>query len=150
MPIKPGVLRVIAHGCNAQGVMGSGFAKQLRARYPGAYQEYVRHAVANGLRVGEVVPWASRGEMVLVANMITQEFYGRDSNFRYVSYNAVHGCLVQTLHMAKMTTLPFEIHMPFVGGGLANGDRSVLMSIFKDVLGEENTTLWVDKAMEEA
>ena len=32
---------VIVHGCNAQGVMGSGVAKQLRAKYPEIYVDYL-------------------------------------------------------------------------------------------------------------
>ena len=31
----------IVHGCNSHGVMGSGVAKMVRAKYPVAYQRYV-------------------------------------------------------------------------------------------------------------
>ena len=34
-------IKTIVHGCNAQGVMGSGVAKIIRDKYPKAYDRYV-------------------------------------------------------------------------------------------------------------
>lgn len=42
---------VIAHGCNAKGVMGAGFAKHIRNLYPEVYSRY-RHSVIDGEFVG--------------------------------------------------------------------------------------------------
>ena len=47
---------VILHGTNARGVMGSGVARQIRARWPNVYEIYaLRHRVF-GLKLGEIVP----------------------------------------------------------------------------------------------
>ena len=35
---EAGEFDVIVHGCNCQNTMGSGIAKEMRARYPGVYQ----------------------------------------------------------------------------------------------------------------
>ena len=45
----------IIHGCNAQGVMGSGVAAIIRAKYPMAYKTYIYQA-DTGYILGEVIP----------------------------------------------------------------------------------------------
>ena len=78
---------VIVHGCNAQGVMGSGVAKQLRAKYPEIYDAYVKHL--GNFKAKPCSPLGSVNFVLVhssltVANAITQEFYGRDGK-QYVS-----------------------------------------------------------------
>ena len=34
---------IIVHGCNARGVMGAGFAKDLKEKYPENYKEYRKY-----------------------------------------------------------------------------------------------------------
>src|SRR5690606_22930034 len=80
--------RFIAHGCNAQGVMGSGVAKLIRDKYPEAYEQYVGIHKMQGLELGEV-SWTENTEPHIVINIISQEFYGRDPNVVYVSYGAL-------------------------------------------------------------
>lgn len=136
--INAGKPAIIAHGCNTKGVMGSGFARRLRNHYPAAFLAYRRAFIEDGLCLGEVIFSVSRG--MHVANIITQENFGRNEKTVYVNYDAVKKGLAATKQYAHITHLP--IHLPFIGGGLANGDRSILLEIFKEVLYDAPATLW--------
>jgi O-acetyl-ADP-ribose deacetylase (regulator of RNase III) len=138
----------IVHGCNAQGVMGSGFAKLVRDKYPEAYKAYVARHCETPLHLGEVISIQVAPNLV-IHNAITQEFYGTEK--RQVYYPAVH----ETLR--KVTLAPPErdplhpviectdVHFPLIGGGLAGGDKDILMDLFKRVFlwTEVKGTLWI-------
>ena len=123
---------VLVHGCNAQGVMGSGFAKQFKEVFPEAYHKYLNQF---NLQLGQVISM-EYGDLT-VCSAITQKFYGRDKTIRYVDYWAVQQSLLKVATLAKDR----PIYMPFIGGGLANGDRTILATIFEEVF--ENSTAYV-------
>lgn len=131
---------VILHGCNAQGVMGSGVAKAIRDRYPWAYDEYraIYERQSNSLTLGQVIP-ASDGELV-VLNAITQFNYGRSPNTRYVSYDAVDDAMRNTKDLLRQFRAEFPvpfIAMPKIGAGLGNGDWGVIERIIDLHLGDD-------------
>lgn len=131
---------IIAHGCNAQGVMGSGFALSVRGRYQRAYDRYMGRAA--NLKLGQVIPSFGREDEHIIINCITQEFYGRDAKKVYVDYEAVRECMWKVAQTAKdFNNLP--VHIPMIGGGLANGDHNILMAIFEDAFRSTNATLWL-------
>jgi O-acetyl-ADP-ribose deacetylase (regulator of RNase III) len=76
----------IVHGCNAQGVMGSGVAKIVYDDYRYAYDEYWEHHSEYGLTLGEIICVPCNGKMIV--NAITQDNFGRTGE-RFVSYDAV-------------------------------------------------------------
>lgn len=111
---------IIAHGCNARGVMGKGVAKAIRDKWPGAYEAYKAAYDEHGLHLGEVVIY--QGDTVTVANCITQEFYrGGDDNTQYVDYDAVHKCMGALRRYCEEQDL-HTIAMPKIGAGLGGGD----------------------------
>lgn len=66
-------IHIIAHGCNAQGKMGSGFAKELRNRYPMAYDDYKAYEKEMGfLRIGQIA-YSAINDNLIIANCITQK-----------------------------------------------------------------------------
>jgi len=118
--------RVIIHGCNAQGVMGSGVARQIRQRWPNVYELYaLRHRVF-GLELGEIVPVGTPDGKVVV-NCITQDSFGRDGN-RYVDYDAIAACMERVNACAGQWGAT-EIAMPRIGAGLGGGDWTVIEAI---------------------
>lgn len=127
---------VIVHGCNAQGVMGSGVAKQLRAKYPEIYDAYVTHL--DSFKANSCSPLGSVNFVLVhsgltVANAITQEFYGRDGK-QYVSYEALHKALADVVDVAD----GYTVHVPYlIGAGLGGGSEQKIIEIFKSV-GYEN------------
>lgn len=139
----------MVHGCNAQGVMGSGFADSLRKAYPENYMTYreaYEQSIAEGnshLPLGKVI-WhvVSRDEpRFVIANAITQEKYGRDKNVRYVDYDAVDRAFYTIGKMARKYSLP--VHYPLIGAGLANGSWDVISPIIEKNLEGVNHRLWL-------
>lgn len=123
---EPGA--IIMHGCNAQGVMGSGVAKIVKERYPEAYEAY-KHFTDKYLPsylLGKALGIDIRNGPTIL-NAITQEHYGRE-NTRYVSYDAVAKVFDA---LAKIYGVNAVINMPKIGAGLGNGDWNVIESIIK-------------------
>ena len=59
---------------------------------------------------------------LIIANCITQEYYGRDPKVTYVDYRGFN------LVMNKLCRIEQEctVNMPKIGAGLANGDWNIL------------------------
>lgn len=132
---------IIAHGCNAQGVMGSGFAKQLRQRFPIAYLNYRIAFIEGGLELGGYVLVSTKKRHVF--NCITQRDYGRDKETVYVDYSAVHKSLSHVAQHSKKYNYP--VHIPLIGGGLANGHKDTLIGIFEEVFEDVNCVLYLSE-----
>lgn len=137
---------ILVHGCNAQGVMGSGFAKGLRAKYPGAFTAYKHKYDRRGLAVGEVVyyepPMLPGAPKLVIANAITQKFYGRDPNILYVSYDGLERCFEDIGKLARQTGL--AVHFPLIGAGLANGKWEEIAPRIERALGPDvDKHLWI-------
>ena len=136
--VKPG--DIIMHGCNAQGKMKSGFALEIRNRYPSAYNAYLAAFLdaRQPVKLGDVI--MSVGPQAIVMNCITQEFYGREPGRVYVNYDAVKKCAEEVAIKSKLLGIP--VHLPMIGGGLANGDQWILTNIFITAFANTDATLW--------
>lgn len=133
---------IIVHGCNAQGVMNSGLAKAIREKFPTVYEEYHREYLANGLKTGQLI-LVEVGEELLVANAITQEFFGRGP--RYVSYEAIQKVFSTLAKLASDGDL--VIHYPMIGAGLGGGDWSVISEIIDNAFAQypkAKRILWLE------
>jgi len=146
--VKPGNLfgnvedGFIVHGCNGQGVMGSGVAAIIRSDYPIAYQTYMQQA-ETGYILGEVIPAIVAPNLVVV-NAITQEFYGTDRV--HADYDAIAQAFKGTKHLAGSGMIEStDIHFPMIGGGLAGGDLHTILTIMDEQFNayEGNATLWL-------
>ena len=129
----------IVHGCNAQGVMGSGVARIIREKYPKAYTRYRSQFEAQrGLKLGDAfpVPCGNRDEDLdnfkIIVNAITQEFYGSDGK-RYVSYDAVAKSMETINRFSEIYAIE-EVAMPKIGAGLGGGDWNVISAIIESEL----------------
>lgn len=139
---------ILVHGCNAQGVMGSGIAKQIRERYPKAYEEYRKFCLGVFGDVddplGCIVPVQTKGRVII--NAVTQRYYGRERDIVYVSYDAVDSCMKYIDKLYEGYLEPVPIGMPKIGAGLGNGHWPVIAEIieyrannFKPIVYELNT-----------
>jgi O-acetyl-ADP-ribose deacetylase (regulator of RNase III) len=135
---------IIVHGCNAQGVMGSGVAKQIREKYPDVFKKYIDDLKSTAYlsKVG-IVSWyqAPRGEWI--ASAITQATYGKSPQ-RYVSYDAIDTCFRKVIQFAVNNGL--SVHVPdMIGAGLGGGNRAVIAAIISSVMDEysfKDLTVW--------
>lgn len=137
---------LIVHGCNAQGVMGSGVAAAVREMYPQAFRDYRAAYERQGhrLHLGQII-WTriSTEPKLAVANAITQEFYGRDPNRVYADYQAIETIFTKLGHYARQWQVP--VHFPLIGAGLANGDWGIIEPIIEKALDGVQHTLWIPK-----
>lgn len=129
---------VIIHGCNAQGVMGSGVALAVKNKYPKAYEAYKSFEERRGLRTASISEWRV-SKNLCIANMVTQEFYGRDPKVRYVSYGAIH-LGFERLHESHPITETF--HFPRIGAGLGNGDWNKISELIDFACPDRVLVCW--------
>lgn len=132
---------LIVHGCNAQGVMGSGVAAAVRSKFPKAYETYMKAHRDSSLTLG-TCSFVRVAPELWVINAVTQQFYGGDGK-RYVDYKAVERCFDFIEHFA--TNL--EKHMiydgkipvcfPKIGAGLGGGDWGIISQIIEDTLSPD-------------
>lgn len=121
---------IIAHGCNAQGVMGSGVARALRDKWPQVYTDYREEYKNYGLALGDVI--TTEVDFKYICSVITQEFYGRD-NKQYVDYNAILKCFDNlTNHPWEDWHVNLVVAIPKIGCGLGGGDWNVVETILKE------------------
>ena len=124
-------VKTIIHGCNAQGVMGSGVAKIIRDKFPKAYERYrTEYEQHHNLKMGSIVVVPCDDKIVV--NAITQEFFGRDGK-RYVSYDAVDDCMKRINEMCEIYGIT-EVAMPQIGAGLGGGSWEVIEKIIENQL----------------
>ena len=130
----------VVHGCNAQGVMGSGVARVVRNDFPAAYYEYVRRYDEVGLKLGEIIPVSVLPGRYVI-NAITQEFYGGPPT-RYVDYDAVRTAFKSTKAFAKQWGIE-SINYPMIGAGLGGGDWAIISNIIDEELEGLTHFVWV-------
>ena len=123
---------VMVHGCNAQGVMGSGIALAVKNIYPGAYEAYRKAHETKGLKLGSIIPYYDVTDMVWVINGITQNRYGRDGS-RFVSYDAVTEVFSNTRSYIEQQPGFKRLFFPLIGAGLGGGNWRIIQTIIEEV-----------------
>ena len=85
---------VLVHGCNTEGVMGSGIARGVKTRYPNVYDVYKQAQRENGLKLGSCSIGVARDNLYIV-NAVTQTLTLNTTQFERlypVSYDAIARC----------------------------------------------------------
>lgn len=135
----------IVHGCNAQGVMGSGVALAVKQTWPHVFEAYRKEYEANGLVLGRAYPIAATPK-ITVWNAITQNLYGKGT--RMVSYDAVQTCFQAVNDWIELyqssVMAPAEVHIPFIGAGLGGGSWNIIKSIIEDTMDYPITAWSID------
>jgi O-acetyl-ADP-ribose deacetylase (regulator of RNase III) len=137
-----GQFDVIVHGTNCYNNMGSGIAKEVRLRCPGAYWADQGTNKGDEAKLGTITCGSSKNpdkqEEVAeftVVNAYTQHRYGRDR--RHVDYDALRSCF----KAVKEQFAGKRIGYPLIGAGLAGGDWEVISAIIDEELDGEDHTL---------
>lgn len=160
---------IIVHGCNCNGVMGSGVAAQIRDKWPDVYRAYRNKVYRNnGGVLGTICAVAGNGiehlnmrhvnystlashflldtsdtlpPTVIVVNAFTQLTFGSEDKV-YVNYDAVESCFVQIRMLAVALDMP--VHFPLIGCGLAHGDWDIVSHRIQKGAGDEvDLNLWL-------
>lgn len=137
--------RIFIHGCNCQGVMGRGIARQIRIAFPcvyDAYTSFIKRALSN---IHQIHPNISTDDArrhllgkvsfvkispkVYVANCFTQFNYGRRTDYQYLDMDALESCLE---HVNRHPAAKGGVHFPSIGAGLAGGDWSLIVKLIQE------------------
>jgi O-acetyl-ADP-ribose deacetylase (regulator of RNase III) len=131
----------IVHGCNAQGVMGSGVAVAVKETYPAAYEEYRKQHEGTGLVLGVAYPVAVSSDLV-IWNAITQATYGYGQ--RQISYDAIETCFnqINTQLSGYNNALYNELHIPLIGAARGGGNWEIIREIIEQTVTIP-VTLWL-------
>lgn len=120
--------RLLLQACNSKGVMGSGFAKQVKERIPTAFKRYLH----SGHKLG-TVSWSDGST---VANMVTQENYGYDGK-RYTDYGALAVCLFEVKSCTRSREYVIPYKMCSDRGG---ADWVIVKELCEGILAGEDIT----------
>lgn len=162
----PARTTIIAHVCNDQGVMGSGFVVPLAKHFPWAKEAYVNWFKDNLLQadvLGEVgSPGRGQTQMVtvkndessswyegriVVANMVAQDL----GSERPLYYNDLVKCMEQVAK-SDYAACGAEIICPMFGSALAGGDWRFIEELITDcwlMRGIQVTVYYLERFLNE-
>lgn len=132
----------IVHGCNAQGVMGSGVALAVKQTYPLAYQHYIIQHNTVGLKLGKAYSVVVSSELI-VWNAITQDNFGYGK--RQVSYDAIQTCFEEVNSYIRGSGVEdryANVHIPMIGAVRGGGNWNIIRTIIEETM-DYPVTLWL-------
>lgn len=116
----------VVHGCNAQAVMGSGFAVMIARDFPEALEAYLEQSDTDGLHLGEFTVADSNG--LIIINLITQQFTSNST--RATSYEAV-ATGFKALNRYLSSHGVTDLVMPAIGADLGGGSWRIISTIIE-------------------
>lgn len=130
---NPSISTIIAHVVNDKGLMGAGFAKQLKDYYPDVYARYRDFCRSKLIAHGNNLYCMSfRSANITVANMFAQfGLYNRITNPVPLCEVSLRSCIKALFSRAVQDGVK-EIHMPKVGSGLVKGNWSRIFKIIEE------------------
>jgi len=122
---QQGEFNVIVHGCNCFNTMGSGIAREIREKYPDAYEADLAYS-----RQGDYMKLGNYsvmlGKRFNIVNAYTQFNFSRGSDvFEYTSFAMILQKLAYDYPSCKFG-------LPKIGCGLAGGDEARIMAMIED------------------
>lgn len=138
---EKGKFDIVVHGCNCQNTMGSGIAKEIRERYPDAYEADTNYDAQVGvnwryMKLGNyssTIIYGDTGKFTII-NAYTQfNFAPRGlDHFEYDSFKLI---LQKLWHFYGN----YDFGFPYIGMGLAGGDSDRIMAMLNQ-FAEQVTT----------
>lgn len=122
---EAGEFDVVVQGCNCFCRMGSGIAKEIRARYPNAWNVDM---LTNEGDIQKLGTWtdADCGKFWIV-NAYTQYDTAKTPGEDVFEYTAFYLILQKLIHVYGDK----RIGLPYIGMGLAGGDKETIMSMIE-------------------
>lgn len=121
---QAGEFNIIAHGCNCCHTMGAGIAKQIKDTWPLSYEvdKETERNDFNKLGTYSITAAEYGNNNLFIMNMYTQYNPGKD-----LCYPALDLCLRKLQFISK----GLKVGMPLIGGGLAGGDKKIIVDMMK-------------------
>ena len=124
---------IIIQGCNCFNAMGGGIAKEIRARYPEAWEVDYASEMGDMMKLGG---WTSvKPKDFIIVNAYTQ--YGTSKHgedvFEYESFGII-------LKKLAYSYPKLRFGFPYIGMGLAGGDKQRIMEMLENFAKEISAT----------
>lgn len=130
-----GQFDVIVHGCNCQNTMGAGIAKQIRAKFPEAWEADRTTLAGDRSKLGTIscAEVTRPGISFVVVNAYTQFDWKGTGN------KADLAAIESAMQEVKRRFAGLRIGYPRIGAGLAGGDWQVISQhIDRALQGEDH------------
>lgn len=124
---EKGKFNLIIQGCNCFCIQGSGLAKEIRTRYPGAYDADKATAAGDKNKLGTYSMYNTRDGFTIV-NGYTQYGFNRGTTNDLFEYDAFERLLIQLVEDFPGKKFGF----PYIGMGLAGGDKDRIIPMIED------------------
>lgn len=129
---EAGEFDVIVHGCNCLNTMGAGIAREIRERYPAAYEKDADYFFYNTTsshpidKLGNYTSATTCREFEII-NAYTQiGFLPRGiDHFEYESFHLILHKLVTAYPTAR-------VGFPYIGMGLAGGNKELIIAMIEN------------------
>ncbi len=129
---------IIVHGCNCQGVMGSGIALEVKNRFPLVFHEYERIHRTQGLKLG-TISYVEVAPNKFIVNAQTQNLYGTEQ--RPMSYDAMVDCFEEVLKFARAIkthrNVKLDINFPLIGAVRGGGRWDIIEKIIDVIIPDD-------------
>lgn len=121
---EAGSFDIVVHGCNCWHTFGSGCAREVRLRYPTVYEADRRTSYGDKTKLG-TYSFAIVGDFIII-NAYTQ--YNMSTGEDVFEYTAFGLILQKLAHRYPTARFGF----PFIGMGLAKGNKAMIMAMLED------------------
>ena len=142
----PNDINVIAHSCNTRNIMGAGIAKQIKDRYPEAYEADTKAYDTEYDKNGQYVHWLGKfskaeiNDRKYIYNMYTQASVGEGRQVSYEVFWKALKRVEQDLFEMNVNKHEYDGSPPPVLGlpygiscGLAGGSWGIIKAIIEDI-----------------
>jgi len=137
----PAKKAIVIHCCNNIGAWGSGFVIAINNRFGTKPMEIYR---AGSWELGDISFYYNEKEDIGIYNIIGQDGIVGIDNPRPIRYDAIYeGCEKVLADANKKFGDQWEIHMPKMGSGLAQGNWSVIRTIVEQIFSIHGIDVWV-------
>lgn len=121
---EAGEFDVIVHGCNCFNIMGGGIAREIAKKYPSAARADRSTRYGDYMKLGNWTEF-NTGRFTIL-NCYTQYSMSKGEDvFEYVAFELI----LQKLSYAHGNK---RIGLPYIGMGLAGGDKERIMKMLED------------------
>ncbi len=137
---------IILQQVNCRQKMASGVAKAIMEKWPVVYTEFMK-VKGDDWKIGADLLGRAQevyvAPKVMVFNLFSQQYFGREGGHRYTSYDALDEALQKVKAFLDLHELSAaDVHHPAIGSGLGGAHWPTVASIIEHRLGSD-TTLWV-------
>lgn len=154
----PNDINAIAHSCNTRHIMGAGIAKQIKDRYPEAYEADWKAFNYEYDQDGQYVHWLGKfskaeiNDRKYIYNMYTQATIGTGREVDYEKFWQALKRVEQDLYEMNIAKHEYDGSPPPIIGlphgiscGLAGGNWGIIKAMIEDIFSDSPIKCYIVK-----